>query len=81
MPAEKYQTALLDAVYEQAGVAADSVAYRRGARDGDPRSAIPSRPRRSAPFSAARGAAPLPIGSIKSNIGHTGAGLGACRTA
>ncbi len=70
MPAEKFQTALLDAVYDQAGVAADSVAFVEahgtGTRVGDPVEA--------ASLGAVLGRSrsrPLPIGSIKSNIGHT----------
>ena len=70
LPSQEYQTDLLSSVYGQAEIAPDAVAYIEthgtGTRVGDPIEA------------AALGAAlgrrrtnPLPIGSIKSNIGHT----------
>ena len=70
LPAEKYQTELLAKIYGRGGVSPDSVAYVEahgtGTRVGDPIEA--------ASLGAVLGRArrdPLPIGSIKSNIGHT----------
>ncbi|HXZ15338.1 MAG TPA: type I polyketide synthase, partial [Roseiarcus sp.] len=69
-PAERCQVELLRAVYGRAGVAPDSVAFIEahgtGTRVGDPVEA--------SALGAALGRArsrPLPIGSIKSNVGHT----------
>lgn len=69
LPSKKHQSALLDRVYEDAGVDPDDVAFVEahgtGTRVGDPVEAgaigdVLGRRRRQ----------PLPIGSIKSNIGH-----------
>ncbi len=70
LPAENYQIELLRSVYGGAGVAPDLVAYVEahgtGTRVGDPVEAaalgkVLGRPRTR----------PLPIGSVKTNIGHT----------
>jgi acyl transferase domain-containing protein/NADPH:quinone reductase-like Zn-dependent oxidoreductase/acyl carrier protein len=70
LPAEQYQIELLRAVYDRAGVAPDSVVYVEahgtGTRAGDPVEA--------SALGKALGHArtrPLPIGSVKTNIGHT----------
>ena len=70
LPAEQGQIELLRAVYDRAGVAADSVAYVEahgtGTRAGDPVEA--------SALGKVLGHArtrPLPIGSVKTNIGHT----------
>ncbi len=70
LPAEQYQIELLRTVYDRAGVAPDSVAYVEahgtGTRVGDPVEA--------SALGKVLGHArtrPLPIGSIKTNIGHT----------
>ena len=69
LPAEAFQTKLLRAVYERAAVAPDAVVYVEahgaGTQAGDPVEA--------AALGAILGRArekPLPIGSIKTNIGH-----------
>ena len=69
LPAEAFQTKLLRAVYDRAGVDPDEVVYveahAAGTQAGDPIEA--------AALGAALGHArekPLPIGSIKTNIGH-----------
>ena len=70
MPAEKYQIELLCTAYDQAGVAPESVAFVEahgtGTRVGDPVEATAL----GAVLGRAR-SRPLPIGSVKSNIGHT----------
>src|SRR5271165_6925506 len=70
MPAERYQAELLRKVYDQAGVAPDSVsfieAHGTGTRVGDPIEASAL----GLVLGRAR-SRPLPIGSIKTNIGHT----------
>ncbi|HZZ62671.1 MAG TPA: SDR family NAD(P)-dependent oxidoreductase [Roseiarcus sp.] len=70
LPAEQYQTELLRSAYDKAGVAPDSVVYVEahgtGTRVGDPVEASAL----GKVLGRAR-ARPLPIGSIKSNIGHT----------
>jgi len=70
LPSERYQTELLRSVYGEGTIAPDSVAYVEahgtGTRAGDPVEA--------AALGQVLGRArsrPLPIGSIKSNIGHT----------
>ncbi len=70
LPAEKHQVELLRSVYGRAGVAPDAVAYVEahgtGTRVGDPVEA--------SALGKVLGRArtrPLPIGSIKTNIGHT----------
>ncbi len=70
LPSEVYQAELLRQVYDRAGIAADSVVYVEahgtGTQVGDPIEA--------SALGAALGrrrAHPLPIGSIKTNIGHT----------
>ena len=70
LPAEQGQIELLRAVYDRAGVAADLVAYVEahgtGTRAGDPVEA--------SALGKVLGHArtrPLPIGSVKTNIGHT----------
>ncbi len=70
MPAEKYQIELLRSLYGPAGVAPDSVAFVEahgtGTRVGDPVEASAL----GTVLGRAR-SRPLPIGSIKTNIGHT----------
>ncbi len=70
LPAEQYQIELLRDVYDRAGVAPDSVVYVEahgtGTRVGDPVEA--------SALGKVLGRArtrPLPIGSVKTNIGHT----------
>ena len=70
LPDEEYQTNLLRAVYRQSGVSPESLAYVEahgtGTRVGDPVEA--------SALGKALGrfrARPLPVGSIKTNIGHT----------
>ncbi len=70
MPAEKYQIELLRSLYGPAGIAPDSVAFVEahgtGTRVGDPVEASAL----GTVLGRAR-SRPLPIGSIKTNIGHT----------
>ena len=70
MPAEKYQTELLRSLYGPGGVSPDSVAFVEahgtGTRVGDPVEASAL----GTVLGRAR-SRPLPIGSIKTNIGHT----------
>ena len=70
LPAEHYQIELLRAVYGRAGVPPDSVAYVEahgtGTRVGDPVEASAL----GKVLGRAR-SRPLPIGSVKTNIGHT----------
>ncbi len=70
LPAERYQIELLRNIYDRAGVAPDSVAYIEahgtGTRVGDPVEAAAL----GKVLGRAR-ASPLPIGSVKTNIGHT----------
>jgi len=70
LPAEAYQTELLRTVYGQAGVAPDDVVYLEahgtGTQVGDPAEATAL----GAVLGRERDR-PLPIGSIKTNIGHT----------
>ena len=70
MPAEKYQIELLRSLYGPAGIAPDSVAFIEahgtGTRVGDPVEASAL----GTVLGRAR-SRPLPIGSIKTNIGHT----------
>ena len=70
LPAEKYQSELLQSVYRQADVDPDAIAYVEahgtGTRVGDPVEASAL----GKVLGRAR-SRPLPIGSIKTNIGHT----------
>ena len=70
LPSAVYQAELLRQVYDQAGVAPDSVVYVEAHGTGTP----VGDPVEAAALGAALGqrrANPLPIGSVKSNIGHT----------
>ena len=70
LPAENYQIALLRSVYGGAGVAPDLVAYVEahgtGTRVGDPVEAAAL-----GKVLGRQRSRPLPIGSVKTNIGHT----------
>ena len=69
LPAEAFQTKLLRSVYEKAGVAPESVVYIEAHGAGTP----VGDPVEAAALGAVLGRArtkPLPIGSIKTNLGH-----------
>ena len=69
LPSEAAQSALIRTVYARAGVAPTISHFSRCTAPA-PRPATRSRPPRSAALSARAGATPLPIGSVKTNIGH-----------
>ncbi|WPO69156.1 SDR family NAD(P)-dependent oxidoreductase [Streptomyces sp. KN37] len=70
LPSAQAQEDLLRQVYERAGIAPDEVAYVEahgtGTQAGDPAECLAL----GQVLGAARTAGPLPIGSVKSNVGH-----------
>ncbi|MFE7273377.1 SDR family NAD(P)-dependent oxidoreductase [Streptomyces sp. NPDC057623] len=70
LPSARAQEDLLRQVYERAGIAADEVAYVEahgtGTQAGDPAECTAL----GRVLGAARSVGPLPIGSVKSNVGH-----------